>query len=76
MLVPVLLVLLEGEGNVVRAREDGDGVVGGAEDVAIAAEGDVTEVEGGGFVFGAGVAVFAWSHEEVEANPDDVGDAL
>ena len=26
--------------------------------------------------FGAGVAVFAWPHEEVETDPDNVGNAL
>ena len=50
--------------------------MGGDEDVAVAVEGDITEAEGGGFVVGACVAVFAWSHEEGEANPDDVGNAL
>ena len=34
------------------------------------AEGDVTEAEGGGFVFGAVL------HEEVEADSDDVDNAL
>ena len=53
-----------------------DGVVCEAEDVAVAAEVDVTEVEGGRIVFGACIAVFAWLHEEVEANPDNVGNAL
>ena len=58
------------------AQEDSDGVTGRAEDVAIAAEGDVAEAEGGGFVFGANIAVFARLHEEVEANQDDICDAL
>ena len=71
-----VLLAGEGEGDVVFAQEDGNGVVGGAEDVAVASEGDVTEAEGGGFVFGACMTVFTWSHEEVEANPDDVSDAL
>ena len=57
-------------------HEDCDGVTGEVEDVAVVAEGDVAEAEGGGLVLGAVVAVFSGPHEEVEANPDDVFDAL
>ena len=71
-----ILLVGEGEGDMVYAQEDGDGVVGGVEDVAVAAEGDVKESEWGRFIFGACVTVFAWLHEEVETNPDDAGDAL
>ena len=56
--------------------EDCNGVTCRVEDVAVAAEGDVTEAEGGGFILGSVVTVFARLHEEVEANPDDVCDAL
>ena len=42
-----VLLVGEGEGGVVYAKEDGNGVVGGAEDVAVAAEGDVAETERG-----------------------------
>ena len=40
------------------------------------AESDVAEAERSGLVFGAGVAVLAGAHEEVEADPDDICDAL
>ena len=58
------------------AQEDGDGVTSLAEDVAVVSEGDVAEAEGGGFVLGAGVAVFTGPNEEIDANPDDVCDAM
>ena len=53
-----------------------NGLTGGVEDVAVAAEGDVAEAEGDGFVLVSGVTVFTGPHEEVEANPDDVCNAL
>ena len=71
-----VLLVGEGEGNVVCTYEESDGVTSGDKDVAIAEEGDVVEAERDGFVFGAGVAVFSGLHEEVDANPDDVCNAL
>ena len=71
-----VLLVGEGEGNGVCAHEKGDGSTSRAEDVAVAAEGDVAEAERGRFVLGAGVAVFAGPHKEVEADPDDVCNTL
>ena len=47
-----VLLVSEGEGNVVCACEGGDGVTSGAEDMAITPEGDVAEAERDGFVLG------------------------
>ena len=44
--------------------------------MAVALEGDVTEVEMGRFVVSSSVAVFAGMHEEEESDPDDVCNAL
>ena len=56
--------------------KDCNGIACGVVDVAVAAESDAAEAEGGGFVLGSGVAVFSGTHEEVESNPYDVYNAL
>ena len=66
----------EGERNLVCLGKGSDWITGGVEDLSAAAESNVAEAEWSGLVFGAGVAVLAGAHEEVEANPDDICDAL
>lgn len=34
---------------------------------------DIAEAEGGAGVFGTGVTVFPWVEEEIESQPDEVG---
>ena len=75
-LFDAVLLVGEGEGGVVCLCKGCNVVPGGVEDVAVAAEGDVAEAERGRFVLGAGVAVFAGPHKEVEADPDDVCNTL
>ena len=66
----------EGEGDVVCGCQGGEWIDCGIEDALSAAEGDVAQAEWSGVIGGAGVAVLAWSEEEIETDPDDVRDAL
>ena len=71
-------VLLRGEheGDVVGALEEGEWVLARVQSTFISAKGDVAQSECVRCVVLAGAAVFTWSHEEVEGNPDEVGNAL
>ena len=66
----------EGERDVVRLGESSDWITGRIKDLSVVAESDVAEAERSGLVFGVGVAVLTGAHEEVEADPDDICDAL
>ena len=59
-----VFLLGEGEGNMVGLGKDRNQIKCGVKDVAFAAEGDIAEEEGGIFVVGSGVAVFARAHDE------------
>ena len=66
----------EREGGVVGALEEREQVPARVQSTFISAEGDVAQSECVGCVVLAGAAGFTWSHEEVEGDPDEVGNAL
>ena len=78
MTSPLTQLFLRGKGerNMVHSGKSGDWITGRVKDLSAVAESDVAEAERSGLVVGAGISVLAGAHEEVEANPDDICNAL